>query len=127
MASLLEDLHSVAAEPSEQEEFWRREFEYAGYAAVKRIVSGTIGWDEPRRQFALQWLREKESEVVRREKQMQLDATRIEKILSNCNKTLPTCRRTLAACWRAPPACWRTRRKCSATRAKCYGAPSPRS
>ena len=88
MASLLEDLHSVAAEPSEQEEFWRREFEYAGYAAVKRIVSGTIGWDEPRRQFALQWLREKESEVVRREKQMQLDATRIEKDIEQLQQDL---------------------------------------
>jgi hypothetical protein len=88
MASLLEDLHSVAAEPSEQEEFWRREFEYAGYAAVKRIVSGTIGWDEPRRQFALRWLREKESEVVRREKQMQLDATRIEKDIEQLQQDL---------------------------------------
>jgi hypothetical protein len=69
----------VGASVNEQENVWRLEFEYAGYGAVKRTLSGTNGWDEPRRQFALQWLKERESEIAHREKQMQLDGARIQK------------------------------------------------
>jgi hypothetical protein len=64
---------------NEQEDLWRLEFEYAGYGAVKRTLSGTNGWEEPRRQFALRWLKERESEIAHREKQMQLDGARIQK------------------------------------------------
>lgn len=69
----------AGASPDEQEELWRLEFEYAGYGAVKRTLSGPNGWDEPRRQFALRWLKERESEIAHREKQMQLDGARIQK------------------------------------------------
>jgi hypothetical protein len=62
-----------------QEDLWRLEFEYAGYGAVKRTLSGTNGWDESRRQFALRWLKERENEIAHREKQMQLDGARIQK------------------------------------------------
>jgi len=68
----------VEALSSEHEEIWRLEFEYAGYSAVKRTLSGTNGWDESRRQFALRWLKERESEIAHREKQMQLDGARIQ-------------------------------------------------
>jgi hypothetical protein len=68
----------VGAPVNEQEDLWRLEFEYAGYGAVKRTLSGTNGWDEPRRQFALRWLKERESEIAHREKQMQLDRARIQ-------------------------------------------------
>src|SRR5215475_12749805 len=83
MATLLQDLHLddldlIAAAPIADQDLWRREFEYAGYGAVKRIVSGANGWDEPRLQCAIQWLAEKENEVAHRERQMQLDAARIE-------------------------------------------------
>jgi hypothetical protein len=64
---------------NQQEDLWRLEFEYAGYGAVKRTLSGANGWDEARRQFALRWLKERESEIEHREKQMQLDGVRIQK------------------------------------------------
>jgi hypothetical protein len=64
---------------NQQEDLWRLEFEYAGYGAVKRTLSGTNGWDEARRQFALRWLKEREGEIEHREKQMQLDGARIQK------------------------------------------------
>jgi len=79
MTSALKNLQPVAAEADDQEEIWRHEFEYGGYGAVKRTLSGTNGWDEPKRAFAFRWLREKESEVSQREKKMQLDTVRIEK------------------------------------------------
>jgi hypothetical protein len=41
----------------EQEAKWRAEFEKFGYDAVHR---GHQMFDEPRRQFAFRWLREKE-------------------------------------------------------------------
>jgi hypothetical protein len=69
----------VRAPVNEQEDLWRLEFEYAGYGAVKRTLSGANGWDEPRRQFALRWLKERENEIEHREKQMQLDGARIQK------------------------------------------------
>jgi hypothetical protein len=84
----LEDLHSDAGQPSAEEDFWRREFEYAGYGAVKRIVSGTNGWDEARREFAFRWLRDKEGEVAHREKQMQLDAARLESDIDQLRQDL---------------------------------------
>src|SRR5215813_14148391 len=54
MATLLENIHLPVDDDSEQEQeaLWRREFEYAGYGAVKRTLSGTNGWSEGRRQFA---------------------------------------------------------------------------
>jgi hypothetical protein len=69
----------VGVQGNGQEDLWRLEFEYAGYGAVKRTLSGTNGWDEPRRQFALQWLKERENEIAHREKQMQLEGARIQK------------------------------------------------
>ena len=84
----LEDLHLDAAEPSAEEDLWRREFEYAGYGAVKRIVSGTNGWDEARRECAFRWLRDKEGEVAHREKQMQLDAARLESDIDQLRQDL---------------------------------------
>jgi hypothetical protein len=73
------DPEVVGAPVNEQEDLWRLEFEYAGYGAVKRTLSGANGWDETRRQFALRWLKERESEIAHREKQMQLDGARIQK------------------------------------------------
>jgi hypothetical protein len=73
------DPDGVGAPVNEQEDIWRLEFEYAGYGAVKRTLSGDNGWDESRRQFALRWLKERESEIAHREKQMQLDGARIQK------------------------------------------------
>jgi hypothetical protein len=61
--------------PNEQEDSWRRDFELWGHDAVERTVGGTNEWDDPRRQFALRWLREKESGNERREQQTQ-QATR---------------------------------------------------
>jgi hypothetical protein len=84
----LEDFHSDAGEPSAEEDFWRREFEYAGYGAIKRTVSGTNGWDEARREFAFRWLRDKEGEVAHREKQMQLDAARLESDIDQLRQDL---------------------------------------
>ena len=57
--------------PNEQEDSWRRDFELWGHDAVERTVRGTNSWDEPRRQFALRWLRERESENERTEQQTQ--------------------------------------------------------
>ena len=79
MASALESLRLIAEDPKDDENFWRREFEYAGYGAVKRIASGDNGWDEPRREYAARWLEEKAQEVATREKQMRLDTARVEK------------------------------------------------
>lgn len=62
--------------PNEQEDRWRGEFEQWGYDAVRRTVFGTSGWDEPRRQFAFRWLREKEGATERRKQQMQQDTRR---------------------------------------------------
>jgi len=45
--------------PNEQEDSWRRDFELWGHDAVERTVGGTNEWDDPRRQFALRWLRDK--------------------------------------------------------------------
>ncbi|MBO0754576.1 MAG: hypothetical protein J2P54_01835, partial [Bradyrhizobiaceae bacterium] len=59
----------VDAPLNDQEDFWRLEFEYAGYGAVKRTLSGANGWAEARREFALRWLKERESEIAHREKQ----------------------------------------------------------
>jgi hypothetical protein len=73
------DPDAAGAPLNEQEDLWRLEFEYAGYGAVKRTLSGSNGWDEPRRQFALRWLKERETEIAHREKQMQLDGARIQK------------------------------------------------
>jgi hypothetical protein len=73
------DPDALGAPLNEQEDLWRLEFEYAGYGAVKRTLSGSNGWDEPRRQFALRWLKERETEIAHREKQMQLDGARIQK------------------------------------------------
>jgi hypothetical protein len=58
---------------NEQQDRWRREFEQSGYEAVKRTVSKTSGWDEPRRQFAFRWLTEKDNAVEHREQQVQHD------------------------------------------------------
>jgi hypothetical protein len=83
MASILEhlrlfsDLKLPTPEPSE-EDLWRKEFEYAGHGAVKRIVAGNNDWSEARRQFAARWLREKDHEIARREKQLQIDTVRID-------------------------------------------------
>jgi hypothetical protein len=88
MTSVLSNLQPVAAEGGDQEAIWRHEFEYGGYGAVKRTLSGTNGWDEPKRAFAFQWLREKESEVSHREKQMQLDTVRIEKDIDELRQGL---------------------------------------
>lgn len=63
--------------PSEQEDSWRRDFELWGHDAVERTVRGTNEWDEPRRQFALTWLKETESENERTEQQMR-DYTRLK-------------------------------------------------
>jgi hypothetical protein len=63
--------------PDEQEDSWRRDFELWGHEAVRRKVTATHGWDEPRRQAAFRWLREKESEGERRERQMRHDMRRI--------------------------------------------------
>jgi hypothetical protein len=82
MASILNgqsDPDVVGSTLNEQEDLWRLEFEYAGYGAVKRTLSGTNGWDESRRQFALRWLKERENEIAHRERQMQLDGARIQK------------------------------------------------
>lgn len=79
MASLSHGQGDPDAPVNEQEDLWRLEFEYAGYGAVKRTLSGANGWDESRRQFALRWLKERESEIAHREKQMQLDGARIQK------------------------------------------------
>jgi hypothetical protein len=73
------DPDAAGAPLNEREDLWRLEFEYAGYGAVKRTLSGSNGWDEPRRQFALRWLKERETEIAHREKQMQLDGARIQK------------------------------------------------
>jgi hypothetical protein len=90
MATLLENIHLPVGDDSEQEQeaLWRREFEYAGYGAVKRTLSGTNGWSEGRRQFAFRWLRDKENEIAQREKQMQLDAGRIENDISQLRRDL---------------------------------------
>jgi hypothetical protein len=64
---------SIRPLPDEQEDSWRRDFELWGHEAVRRKVATTGGWDEPRRQAAFQWLREKESESERRERQMRRD------------------------------------------------------
>jgi hypothetical protein len=83
MASILEhlrlfsDLRVPPSEPNE-EDLWRKEFEYAGHGAVKRIVAGNNDWSEARRQFAARWLREKDHEIARREKQLHLDTVRID-------------------------------------------------
>ena len=61
---------SIRPLPDEQEDSWRRDFELWGQEAVRRKVATTGGWDEPRRQAAFRWLREKESESERRERQM---------------------------------------------------------
>lgn len=58
----------------DHESRWRREFEQWGVDAVRRTVSGTSGWDEPRRQFAFRWLREKEGETEHRAEQVYHDA-----------------------------------------------------
>ena len=63
--------------PNEQEDGWRRDFKLWGHDAVERTVKGTNNWDEPRRQFALRWLKETESENERTEQQMQ-DDTRLK-------------------------------------------------
>jgi lipopolysaccharide/colanic/teichoic acid biosynthesis glycosyltransferase len=63
--------------PDEQEDSWRRDFELWGRDAVRRRVTTTSGWDEPRRQAAVRWLREKESESERRERQMRHDMRRM--------------------------------------------------
>jgi len=96
MASLADYLHLVADPSSEQEDLWRHEFEYAGYGAVKRTMSGTNGWEEARRKFALRWLREKESEVAQRERQMRLDAVRIEKDLDELRQEVALLQRDTA-------------------------------
>ena len=88
MTSVLKNLQPVAAEAEDQEEIWRHEFEYGGYGAVKRTLSGTNGWDEPKRAFAFRWLREKEGEVSQREKKMQLDTVRIEKDIDELRQGL---------------------------------------
>jgi hypothetical protein len=90
MATLLENIQLLVSDSGEQEQeaLWRREFEYAGYGAVKRTLSGTNGWSEGRRQFAFQWLREKENEIAQREKQMQLDTERIENDLDQLRRDL---------------------------------------
>jgi hypothetical protein len=86
MSSALESLRLIAEDPKDDENFWRREFEYAGYGAVKRIASGLNGWDESRRQYAARWLEEKEQEVATREKQMRLDTARVEKNIEQIEK-----------------------------------------
>jgi hypothetical protein len=86
VASALESLRLIAEDPKEDENFWRREFEYAGYGAVKRIATGLNGWDEPRREYAARWLEEKEQEVATREKQMRLDTARVEKNIEQIEK-----------------------------------------
>jgi TolA-binding protein len=88
VASVLKNLQPVEAEADDQEHIWRHEFEYGGYGAVKRTLSGTNGWDEAKRAFAFRWLREKESEVSQREKQMQLDTVRIEKDIDELRQGL---------------------------------------
>jgi hypothetical protein len=101
MTSLLDDLHLgdglqlIVPRPSDQE-LWRREFEYAGYGAVKRIVSGTNDWNEPRRQFASRWLKEKDSEIARRDKQLQLDTDRIDNDIDELRQDLDQQRQDLA-------------------------------
>jgi hypothetical protein len=55
----------------EQQQRWRREFEESGYEAVRNTIRGTSGWDERRRKFAFQWLREKEREVEHRTEESQ--------------------------------------------------------
>jgi hypothetical protein len=86
VASALESLRLIAEDPKEDENFWRREFEYAGYGAVKRIATGLNGWDEPRREYAARWLEEKEQEVATREKQMRLDTARVDKNIEQIEK-----------------------------------------
>jgi hypothetical protein len=86
MATILENINSLVGENGEQEALWRREFEYAGYGAVKRTLSGTNGWTEGRREFAFRWLREKENEIARREKQLQLDTERFENDLDRLRR-----------------------------------------
>jgi hypothetical protein len=86
VASAIESLRLIAEDPKEDENFWRREFEYAGYGAVKRIASGLNGWDEDRRQYAARWLEEKEQEVATRQKQMRLDTARVEKNIEQIEK-----------------------------------------
>jgi hypothetical protein len=64
--------------PNKQEDSWRLDFEQWGYEAVKRTVSKTCGWGEPRRQFAFRWLREKEGAVEQREQEIQQDTRRTQ-------------------------------------------------
>ena len=48
----------------EQEAQWRKEFETAGREAIYSVVYMRHGsFDEPKRQFAFRWLREKEKEA----------------------------------------------------------------
>jgi hypothetical protein len=67
--------------PDEQEDSWRRDFELWGHDAVRQKVTATNGWDKLRRQAAFRWLREKESENERRERQMRHDMRRMLRLI----------------------------------------------
>jgi hypothetical protein len=60
----------------ERQQSWRREFEEWGYEAVRDSIRRTNGWEEPRRQLAFRWLREKEKEFEHRTGQSHKDTRR---------------------------------------------------
>ena len=59
--------------PNAEETNWRAEFERDGEGMVRAAVMGALPgsyFQEPKRQFAFRWLREKETERECREEQM---------------------------------------------------------
>jgi hypothetical protein len=59
--------------PNTEEEEWRAEFEQDGEGMIRAVIMGLPGsyFQEPKRQFAFKWLREKEKARERREDQIQ--------------------------------------------------------